>query len=218
MLEREPRSSGPKVMDSRAAPLSPTVRRGIPRDLVPDVAGLLVQAFPLKVQHELRPRTPEQAKRLIAESIDRDLGWFACDRAGAVAGVVGVNMPRRSFHHMDFKLLRREFGFLGAMSRWVRAAAGGLVARPRTRQWRIEVLAVAEAMRGRGVGTRLLETVIEAARGAGMRSLGLEVVDINDRALKLYELMGFRRVFTLPTGRLTARGGYRGVRFMRLDL
>jgi RimJ/RimL family protein N-acetyltransferase len=60
--------------------------------------------------------------------------------------------------------------------------------------------------------------VIKAASEAGMRTVELEVVDVNERAMRLYEQLGFRRVFTLPTGLFTARAGYRGFSFMRLDL
>jgi hypothetical protein len=102
---------------------------------------LLVDSFAQKVQHELRPRTPEQALRLVAGSVDPELGWIA---------------P--------------------------------------------------------------LAAVIEAARESGMHSVELEVVDANERAMQLYERLGFRRVCTLPTGLLTAHGGYRGVHFMRLDV
>jgi ribosomal protein S18 acetylase RimI-like enzyme len=119
---------------------------------------------------------------------------------------------------MSFRALAHEFGRLGAIPRWLLAVGEGIATRPRKRQWRIEVLAVAEAARGSGVGTGLLELVIDAAREAGVRTVSLEVVDVNDAALRLYERIGFRCVFTFPTGRLTARGGYQGIRFMRLDL
>jgi ribosomal protein S18 acetylase RimI-like enzyme len=90
--------------------------------------------------------------------------------------------------------------------------------RPSKGQWRIEVIAVRETARGGGVGTALLQAVIKAASEAGVRTVELEVVDVNERAMRLYEQLGFRRVFTLPTGLFTARAGYRGVSFMRLDL
>lgn len=42
-----------------------------------------------------------------------------------------------------------------------------------------------------------------------MRTVSLEVVGVNDMALRLYERIGFRCVFALPTGWLTARGASR---------
>ena len=93
-----------------------------------------------------------------------------------------------------------------------------VVARPKRLQWRIEVVAVAEHARGKGIGAALLSAVTEGAREARMRSVGLEVVDVNDRALQLYERVGFTSVANLRTGWLTGGGGYRAVRFMRMEL
>jgi ribosomal protein S18 acetylase RimI-like enzyme len=194
------------------------ILRGIPPELIDEAAQLLVEAFALKVEHELRPRTPEQARRLVAGSIDPSLGWVALDREGAVAGVIGVGIRGRRFSHIGLRALIREFGYPGAVPRWAIVAGEDLLTRARAGHWRIEVLAVHEEARGDGLGTALLTTVIGAAREAGMRRVGLEVVDVNERALRLYERVGFRRTFTLPTGWLTERGGYRGVRFMGLDL
>jgi ribosomal protein S18 acetylase RimI-like enzyme len=185
--------------------------------MVDDAARLIVDAFALKLEHEMRARTPEQARRLVAGGMDPDLGLVAVDPRAGVVGVLGVVLRGRRFVDMDLRMLTSEFGLLGAISRWASAAAEHILTHPRKRQWRIQMLAVDGARRGEGIGTALLTTVIDAARQAGMETVGLEVVDVNERALQLYRRLGFRCTFTLPTGRLTARSGFRGVRFMRLD-
>ncbi|MEZ4429717.1 MAG: ribosomal protein S18-alanine N-acetyltransferase [Nannocystaceae bacterium] len=48
--------------------------------------------------------------------------------------------------------------------------------------------------RGRGVGARLLEAVIEGARGAGCEQVQLEVGRANDIAARLYGRAGFELV------------------------
>jgi len=194
------------------------ITRGIPTDRLDETAALLYDAFEQKLVHGIRPDSAEQGRRIIARSLTPELGWVALAEDGRVLGVAGVAMRGHHFSHMGYRLFAEEFGALGAVSRWVRATAESLIARPRKGQWRVEVLAVAEAARGAGIGTALLEAVIDAARAAGMRSVGLEVVDANERALQLYERIGFRAVGNVPTGALTAGGGYRAVRFMRLDL
>jgi len=194
------------------------ILRGIPPELVAETAALLVDAFDQKVQHELRPRTPEQARRLAARSLTPDLGWVALAEDGIVLGVIGIGMRGRRFSHMSYCMLAEEFGPLGAVWRWMFAFFEQVFVRPRKLQWRIEVLAVAESARGKGVGTDLVRAVIDAAREAGMRSVRLEVVDVNDDALRLYERLGFRSRASVPTGWLTAGGGYRAVCFMTLDL
>jgi ribosomal-protein-alanine N-acetyltransferase len=60
--------------------------------------------------------------------------------------------------------------------------------------------AVAPAWRGNGEGRRLIDAVVESARGRGARRLFLEVRASNMAALSLYQSAGFR-----PEGR---RPGY----------
>lgn len=53
---------------------------------------------------------------------------------------------------------------------------------------------VAEAWRGRGIGRRLMESLLERVRNAGMELAFLEVRPSNRVAIALYESMGFDRV------------------------
>lgn len=58
--------------------------------------------------------------------------------------------------------------------------------------WHIMNVAVDEEYRGRGVATALLEGLFAATAGDGLRGYTLEVRVSNDRAIKLYERLGFR--------------------------
>ena len=196
----------------------PRILRGIPPELAGQATHVLVEAFPLKIEHELRARTPEQGRRLLAASMRPDLGWLALDEAGDVVGVLGLGVHGRRFLNWRYRTLAREFGLLGGIPTRVFAACESIATRPDRQTWRVEVLAVGEDERGSGIGTALLTSVIDTAREAGMRTVTLEVVDTNPRALALYERLGFRCAFALRTGRLTASSGYGGIRFMRLDL
>ena len=55
-----------------------------------------------------------------------------------------------------------------------------------------ESVYVAESSRGRGVGTRLLEALIDASEEAGYWTLLAGVLAENDRSLALHERVGFR--------------------------
>ncbi len=61
---------------------------------------------------------------------------------------------------------------------------------------RVAALAVDSAARGRGVGSRLLESIFDKARREDYRAVRLEVVDTNTGARRLYERMGFSVVKT----------------------
>lgn len=55
-------------------------------------------------------------------------------------------------------------------------------------------IAVTDPFRGRGVGSALLDRVLEEAAAAGVESLFLEVRASNDRARDLYQSRGFEQV------------------------
>ncbi len=67
---------------------------------------------------------------------------------------------------------------------------------------------VAPAARGRGVGNRLVDAVVDWARAAGYARVVLDVGNTNVRAIRLYERKGFKptgRTSTLPDPRSHVR-------------
>jgi GNAT superfamily N-acetyltransferase len=56
----------------------------------------------------------------------------------------------------------------------------------------LEELYVVPALRGRGIGTRLLHAVCDRARAAGCAAVDLEVEASHERAARLYEREGFQ--------------------------
>ena len=54
-------------------------------------------------------------------------------------------------------------------------------------------MGIVSAYRGRGLGRRLIETTLHAARDAGIERVELSVHADNDRAIALYEKVGFVR-------------------------
>lgn len=51
---------------------------------------------------------------------------------------------------------------------------------------------------GKGIGTKLMDALIAFARNAGFEILSLEVRSDNDRAIRLYERFGFKKIATYP--------------------
>ena len=66
--------------------------------------------------------------------------------------------------------------------------------------WELAKMAVAPAAQGRGIGRRLAEAVIAAARAGQAPRLFLETSPKLEAAIGLYESLGFRRVPTGPLG------------------
>jgi GNAT superfamily N-acetyltransferase len=82
----------------------------------------------------------------------------------------------------------------------------------------VATLFVGLEARGRGVGRRLLDTVVADVRGAGLRPC-LEVLPVHAAALSLYESTGWRDVLRIRPAWLRAAVGEAGpdVRVMVLD-
>lgn len=69
--------------------------------------------------------------------------------------------------------------------------SGSVVQRPRPGSVYIANLGVRPDMRGRGVGSALIEHEADKARAAGFETMTLDVADTNPRAEALYRRLGF---------------------------
>lgn len=69
--------------------------------------------------------------------------------------------------------------------------SGSVARRPRRRSVYIANLGVRSDMRGRGIGSALIEHEAEKARLAGFEAMTLDVADTNPRAEALYRRLGF---------------------------
>ena len=162
------------------------IRMGMPEEWRREAAEIVYLAF----QRKLTPLigSPEQGIAIIEKAFDPafTIAAFCQDKPVGIAGLYynghGFLRPQRS----EFI---RQFGWAqGTM----RAAVFGLFAQAHgQRDMYIHTMAVAPAMRGKGVGTLLLNAVFQIAREKGFNSVSLEVVDTNLDARRLYERFGF---------------------------
>jgi RimJ/RimL family protein N-acetyltransferase len=70
-------------------------------------------------------------------------------------------------------------------------------------------VAVSKLWRGEGIGTKLIQLLIENATLLGLRLLVLESFEKNKGAIKLYEKMGFRKAGMVPE-MFQYESGYQG--------
>jgi ribosomal protein S18 acetylase RimI-like enzyme len=68
-------------------------------------------------------------------------------------------------------------------------------------------LGVVPSARRQGLGRRLMDTVIDEARTAGLRRVSLEVLELNTPAIALYEQLGFESTRMLEVWSLSADAG-----------
>lgn len=182
-------------------------------------AQIFYEAFELKILHlELFSANREQGVRILKRSFRPDCAWYAVDGA-EIVGVLGLERPNgEHFLQFTWDILFDEFGTLGALWRfgWIRFSHW--FQRPRRGDLRIEAVAVAGSIRGKGIGTQLIEHVCRLAKSSGYRGLVLEVVDTNPQAQKLYERLGFTILKKDQVGIFTHRAGFTAVTYMRKAL
>jgi GNAT superfamily N-acetyltransferase len=149
-------------------------------------AALYYDAF----RQKLHPifRNEQRAIRLLADAINGDYALVAT-LDGQLAGIAGFKDANGSMTDIQPSMMTDSFGFLGgwwrllALSIFERKLEPGVLL--------MDGIVVDASMRGRGVGSLLLDAMLEHARGAGYRQVRLDVVDTNPRARQLYERKGF---------------------------
>ncbi len=125
-----------------------------------------------------------------SDIINPEFGLCAISNDGRkLLGVAGFKTSEGSLIDGNLDDIRRHYGWFGGLWR-------GLVLSVLERQLESDCLlmdgiAVSPSMRGRGIGSALLENVVDVARTLGKSRVRLDVIDSNPRARTLYERQGF---------------------------
>jgi RimJ/RimL family protein N-acetyltransferase len=78
-------------------------------------------------------------------------------------------------------------------------------------------ISIAKEYRDEGIGTELLKTLIDEGKKLGLRLLTLNCYENNERALHVYESLGFKKAGVYP-GAISFKGEYIGEVHMYLSL
>ena len=158
----------------------------MPEEFRREVAEIVYVAF----QQKLAPLigSPEQGIAILEKALDPALAIVAVCQ-GQPVGVAGLQYGGRNFVRPQRSEFVRQFGSLSGTVRFVMFKLFALAYDQKDMY--IDILAVSPAMRGKGIGTLLLDAVFQTARDKGFRSVSLEVVDTNPQARRLYERVGF---------------------------
>jgi ribosomal protein S18 acetylase RimI-like enzyme len=161
------------------------IHLGLPERYRRQAAELFYEAFREKFQPLMT--SSEHGVTILAKGLVPEMMIVAL--AGQqIVGAAGLYYHKKVFCNPGLSSFVEEFGWLSGFFRFVMFLlfiVGG------DHDLTIDAIAVTASMRGKGVGTQLLEVVFDFARQNGFKSVSLEVVDTNPAARRLYERLGF---------------------------
>ncbi|WP_331750496.1 MULTISPECIES: GNAT family N-acetyltransferase [unclassified Streptomyces] len=186
-----------------------TVRRGVPAGAERRAAELYWDAFGRKLGPALNP--PGKAVPFIAAHLNTDRAVCAL-LDGQLVGLAGYQYDGRALTGGSACAVLRAYGHVRGLHRLLLLAL--FERHPAPGQLVMDGIAVDPAMRGRGVGSLLIEEVAAVAAERDCREIRLDVIDTNPRARALYERRGFTAVRTEHTPYLRGLLGFGAVTTM----
>ncbi|ACL05810.1 GCN5-related N-acetyltransferase [Desulfatibacillum aliphaticivorans] len=185
---------------------------GLPEEYRKHVAEAYVRTFPHKFETIMGGT--EKARQVLERDLNPDCALVASSD-GDFAGVAGINILGTRLVKTRKRTFVRTFGLLSGLLRF--GAFRAVSRKAPARELLFDGLVVEEKMRGKGVGSRLLQGVVDYARDRGFSVIKLDVLDTNPRAKALYERTGFKPVKTESYPYLYSLG-FSGVTTMALSL
>jgi GNAT superfamily N-acetyltransferase len=163
-----------------------TVRLGLPAEFVRRAAEVTYDAFREKYDPLMGDR--EHTVAVLTKDFDRQRAIVALYR-GEFAGLAGFYFRKRHFHRLRLRTFVEVYGWPVGVCRYLLSS---IYQRPqRAGELLMDGIVVRGDLRGKRIGTRLLEGIFAFARRHGFRTVRLDVVDTNPDARRLYERMGF---------------------------
>ncbi|MFD9336658.1 GNAT family N-acetyltransferase [Streptomyces sp. NPDC060028] len=198
-------------LDATNADTGPvTVRRGVPAGAERRAAELYWDAFGRKLGPALNP--PDKAVPFIAAHLNADRAVCAL-LDGQLVGLAGYQLGGRALTGGSASAVLRVYGHMRGLHRILLLAL--FERHPARGELVMDGIAVDPAIRGRGVGSLLIEEVAAVAAEQHCREIRLDVIDTNPRARALYERRGFTAVRTQRTPYLRGLLGFAAVTTMR---
>lgn len=162
------------------------VQKGLPPELVDSASELFLSAFAEKFVPILGDDL--KATKLIRSSIVVSSCFVALED-NKLLGVLAIQTENQNFLNPSFKDLVAHYGLWGALTKGV--ALDFLQHKPKPKELHVEGIAVVDVAQGKGIGTKLFEVLMSFAQTHSFKKITLEVIDTNQRALQLYERLGF---------------------------
>ena len=130
-----------------------------------------------------------KAKQIIKLSINLDNCYFVEDGSELV-GFLAFQNSKTVFLSPSLKDLISVYGVIVGIMKVISLLI--LNHKTESEEIYIDSIAVSDSARGKGIGTKLVDTIIRFAVEEGYKTVSLQVIDTNTKAKKLYENIGFK--------------------------
>lgn len=175
---------------------------------------LVYEAFQKKINSVIKEK--EKAIRIIAKSINYSASFYAVHE-NSLVGMAGTQSKGNRFIKAKFSYFHEEYGFFKALVKKIYFNFD-FVGTIKKDELELTALSVQKEMRGKKIGTKLINNIIIFAKSRGYKKVILTVVDTNPLAKKLYEKIGFNKHKTKKYGFLTRSAGFEEVIHMVKNL
>ncbi len=169
------------------------IKSGIPEELRHQAATICYEGF--RSQIEFLVGSQQKGVALLEPSFDVELALTA-QMQGQLVGFVGLTYKNRPFFQFERSHCIREFGLLRRLLVFL-AFNNMPTVKPLSDEVYIDVLVVDTSMRGKGIGSLLMQAAFEIAQQNQCTAVVLGVVSTNPDARRLYERLSFKPVRTI---------------------
>lgn len=190
------------------------IQQGFERAEAETVAKLFWEAFSGKLGMLLGPAP--QAVGFLQRVIQPEFAFAARSPSGELLGIAGFKTGTGGLVGGTLRDMIAVYGPWGGL--WRGLLLDQLERDLQPEQLLMDGIFVASHGRNQGVGTALLQVIIEYARRQGYREIRLDVIDHNTRAKALYERQGFEEKGERCTGLLSGVFGFKRATTMCLVL
>ncbi|MEL6641804.1 MAG: GNAT family N-acetyltransferase [Pseudomonadota bacterium] len=174
------------------------IQAGLPIGTEEQAAALYWEAFGEKLGRVMGPH--DKALAFIRRVLDPTHAISAVGPSGELLGVAGFKTHESALVGGSFEDMTAIYGWIGSV--WRAVLVSFLERDTENERFLMDGIFVAPEARGKGVGSALLNGIMEEARKRGFESVRLDVIDTNPRARALYERHGFKAHNTSEMGLL----------------
>lgn len=186
----------------------------LPNSLRSQAAKLLYESFYIKMRVLIKEK--DKALRIIRTAINYESGFYVI-LDNKLVGIAGIQSKGNKYFNVKISDLLKEFSFFIALSKFIRFKLES-VSFPKEDELEIVALSIQKDMRGKNIGTSIINEIIKYAKEKNFNILSLTVVDTNEGAKRLYERIGFKIEKIVKYGFITRSAGFEAVIYMHKNI